>query len=266
MQFDNLWQEKAAREFLRSWSERRGIESIDRNARILLVKTSLDAISDILAETAIETKRDVIGSEITILGSFAFAYQIDGQNWSIVTLDEMPNTEWLSRNGLATLSKRLQQPVINLSMSDSCGYISYELFEDGAFIEYFVGDEGENYRDSPADEELQIQKFELPIPEEPDCYRHAYFWSCRRQITAQQIISAWSFAEEFLLEYDAFDPAIDTGHFLEGYYAKFGKQYKIQHPEMTLVLDATLRVKSVPPFVRVDYFRFDSGSEHSSIR
>lgn len=77
-----------AADFTRPWSSRRGIESIDRNASVVLVKAPLDSLSAVLATTALETRRNILGSEIELSGYFELAYQIVGQAWSIMVPDD----------------------------------------------------------------------------------------------------------------------------------------------------------------------------------
>jgi hypothetical protein len=77
-----------AANFTRPWASRRSIRSIDRNATVVLVKAPLDSLSDVLATTAIETRRNILGSEIELLGYFKLAYQIVGQAWSIIVPDD----------------------------------------------------------------------------------------------------------------------------------------------------------------------------------
>lgn len=254
---DAQWNLKLAEHFTRPWSERRGIESIDRNAEVVLVKVPLNVLSDILAAKAIESKRDVIGSEIEVLGSFVFAYQLVGHDWSIISPDMSSDLSVLHSTELAKLSQHLGQPAIKLIVSDTGCCISYELFEGGELIEYFSGSE---YDESPEDDEhsLKAQRYILsPDPDDnPEAQQTAYFWSLRRQITAEEIGSIWSFTDKFLCEHDAFDPAIDSSNLLGEYLLKPGDCYRVRNLQFTLVLGAEGEITSVPELVRVDYFRF----------
>ncbi|OUL25740.1 hypothetical protein BV372_27690 [Nostoc sp. T09] len=45
---DAQWNFEITEHFTRPWSERRGIESIDRNAEVVLVKVPLNVLSDAL--------------------------------------------------------------------------------------------------------------------------------------------------------------------------------------------------------------------------
>jgi hypothetical protein len=67
---DDQFMREAVENFTRPWPERRGIESIDRNAAVVLVKVPLNQLSDALAEKAIASQRNVMGAEIEISGGF----------------------------------------------------------------------------------------------------------------------------------------------------------------------------------------------------
>ncbi len=216
---DAQWNLKLAAHFTRPWSERRGIESIDRNAEVILVKVPLNLLSDVLAAKAIESKRDVISSEIEVSGSFAFAYQLVGHDWSIIVPDMRGDLVVLHSIELAQLSKQLGQPVIRLLVSDTGGCISYEFFEDGELVEYFSGSETDESPEDVDEYSLKAQRYILsPDPDDDEAQQTAYFWSLRRQITDEEIGNIWDFTYQFLCDRDAFDPAIDCGNLLGEYF------------------------------------------------
>lgn len=250
---------EAAADFTRPWGNRRGIESIDRNATVVLVKAPLDALSDVLAKTAIETRWNVLGAEVELSGYFELAYQIRGQAWSMMVPDdriEPVNTGEVLVPSAAQLSQQLQQPVIKLDVSDTAGVIGYELFEGGEIVEYFAGSGDESADWSDVDG-LPTQRYVLmPYPDDPEAKQVAYFWSRRRKVTAKEIGDIWDFAERFMGESGAYDPAIDAAYLLGSYSLKRGGRYQVQNPGHTLVLSFDRKVTSVPDLVRVDYFRF----------
>jgi len=261
--------------FTRPWSERRGIETIDRNAEVALVRTPIDNLSNVLATRAIETRRDAIGSEIEILGAFALAYQLVGQSWSIVVgayFSEYGFQQVTHPNQLAQFSRQLNQPVIRLLVSDTAGSIGYDLFENGELVEYFRGAEQsvifelneyeygiqpEQYTWFPSLEEIEEDGYASD-----EIKQVAYFWSSCRQVAQEQTNNIWDFVTQLLLDYDAFDPALDDRYFLKGSSTlRRGDRYQVQNPGITLVIgyDQERRrreVTSVPNLVRVDYFRF----------
>ncbi|WGV23744.1 hypothetical protein [Halotia branconii] len=249
---DEQFRNEATKQFTRPWSARRGIESIDRNAEVILVKVPLDQLSNALAKKSIESRYDVMGKEIEASGTFVFAYQLVGHPWSIIVSDTMH----LQSTELAQLSKQLEKPVIKLNVSDTSGTIGYDLFEDGRLVEYFQGEEGE-LADDANEHGIQPQRYLLsPYPDdEPETQQTAYFWSLRRQLIAKEIGNIWSFTNQFLIEYDAFDPAIDSSYLLGESSLRRGDRYQVQNQGFTLVLGYGQKITSVPDLVRVDYFK-----------
>lgn len=271
---DEQFRREAAEHFTRPWSDRRGIESIDRNAAVVLVKVPLNQLSDALAEKAIESQRNVMGAEIEVLDGFVvFAYQLVGHPWSILTAAYLSYPSILQSSELPQLSKQLGQAVIRLLVSDGGGENGYDLFEGGELVEYFRGSDHELTDDSN-EYGIQSQRYLLfPYPDDLDddddleddeyyeAQQIAYFWSRRRQVTAEEIGNIWNFSRQLMLDYDAFDPAIDSRYLLGELSLKSGDRYRVQNPGFGLVLgyDADGRrqeIISVPDLVRVDYFRF----------
>ena len=250
---------KAEKHFTRPWSTRRGSEHITRNANILLVRVSIEEFSAALADLAVESQIDVLGSEIRVSYPSSFAFQIVGQNWSILT----PAYD-LKQSDIEGISKQFQEPLINLSMSDTSGYIGYRLYESGELVEQFDGDGGEV---DPETLNLQTQKYELyPCPEDPEGEAQlVYFWSSRRTVTVEEIGNIWDFPDRLLVEFEAYDPDINSDCFSNDYflagYRHFGvgplpETWRVQNPGHTMVMDGSRQITAVPDFVRVDYFVF----------
>lgn len=59
----------------------------------------------------------------------------------------------------------------------------------------------------------------------------AYFWSTRRQVTAEEISEILKFADRVLREYDAYVPDFNDVYFL-GEVPTLGKTYRIQNREL----------------------------------
>jgi hypothetical protein len=238
--------------FTRPWSNRRGIESTDRNAVVTLVRVPLNLLSNALAAKAIETRWDVLGSKIKIPNSFVFAYQIVGQEWSIMIADGKKDSKHIP--SAAKLSKQLGQPVITLAVSDTSGVIGYEMFENGATVEYFGGEAGESMNSF----KRSFTAKRYVLSPYPDSKQTVFFWSRRRQVTAKEIGNMWKFAEVFMHNANAYDPGIDTTYLLGEYLWNSGKEYQVKNPGFSLVINLSPRqiVRSIPELVRVDYFRF----------
>jgi hypothetical protein len=287
MNEQSKFRQETIADFASAWSLRRGIESTDRNAIVTFVWATLDQLSDVLAEKAITTKRDVVGSEIELSKNFAFAFQIPGHNWSIVlkhgASSLMPTTE--------KLSAQFRQSIV-LIMSDTCGSIYYDLCEDGEVIESFDGEEVE-LEDGSGDlsEQAGYQGYVLtPDPDYPESKQVAYFKSRSRKVTAEEIGDIWGFTDRFMREASVYDPAIDLDYLLgedcfepgnsyqvqdPGFvvqwnrpidldyllgedFFKTGNIYQVQDPEFAIPWNrpSEEEVKLVPDLVRVDYFDF----------
>lgn len=271
------------KDFTRPWSQRRGVETFDRNAEVVLVKAPLNSLSDALAKTALEVRRNVLGSEIEISGVFQFTFQLVGHPWSILLDEELVYRNDLSLDSPrlaaspspqpAQLSQELKAPVIRLVMSDTSGVVEYVLFENGEVTEYFSGTGAGDDDGSPNEFGLKPKKYVLsPYQDDPEGKQVVYFWSRHRQVTAKEIGDMWDFTEQFLIDHDAFDPGIDADYFLMSPIRRSGR-YKVQNPGFTLstgevreqvtvvngvthITYSSKEVTSVPDLVRIDYFRF----------
>ncbi|MEM9090237.1 MAG: hypothetical protein AAGC93_15990 [Cyanobacteria bacterium P01_F01_bin.53] len=264
--------ERAIAHATRPWADRRGIESIDHNYRSLLVKASMDELAEALEAVAIETKQDVLGTEVEALGCFALVYQILGQAWSIFLSGELSpdgQTTNCSRPDAAKLSQLIQQPVIAFNVSDTSSYIGYRLFEDGIVVESFSGTEGgfspETVRKAQSDTKQQYYELRPYQEEDPEASpQEAFFWSRDRQLTASEIGNIWHFPDQFLCEQSAYEPVLDIHYFIDQQSSyrglQRGQRYSIQNPGTGFILgfnaDGPEKIISIPELVRVDYFRF----------
>lgn len=261
--------------FTLPWAERRGIESVDRNAEVFLVRAPLDDLFDALSEQAIESRKDVLGTEIEVLGDFILSYQIVGQTWSLIVKGYVLEGNYysvLQTDELAQLSRRLQHPVIYLRMSDTVGEIGYDLFEDGELIEYLH--EGELSFESPTPSEVQSQQSSTTLDldmesggidfEDLGSYQSLCFWSRRRQLTIEEIDNIWDFVYQLIEDYDAYDPALSCEYFFNKYDAfRLGDRHHVQNPGITMGFGfdregQAQEAKDIPDLFRVDYFRFGS--------
>ncbi len=248
---------------------------MDRNAEVFLVRAPLDDLFDALSEQAIESRKDVLGTEIEVLGDFILSYQIVGQTWSLIVKGYVLEGNYysvLQTDELAQLSRRLQQPIIHLQVSDTGGTISYDLYETGDLAEYFRG--GEPSLEVLEDPGIQPQQFSIVwypgveiegINSEDLASRQtAYFWSRKRQLTAEKIGNIWNFVYRLLEDYEAYDPALSCEYFFNKYDAfRLGDRHPVQNPGITMGFGfdregQAQEAKDIPDLIRVDYFRFGS--------
>lgn len=254
----------------RPWSQRRGIETVDRNAEVFLVRVPLEELFNYLELRAIESKRDVMDSEIEVLDDFVLAYQIAGQSWSVIvngyvlkeSYSNYPSVMQPSR--LAQISKQFQQPAIRLQVSDTEGTIGYDLFENGELVECFRG--ASNPFEVPEEFGVPLQQIVITVRQEiagfdPELLEQtAYFWSRHRQVTSEEIGDVWEFSDKLVRSLNAYDPALNEEYFFAG-IPRQGDRYRVQNPGITSVIGYDDRgrereVTAVPNLVRVAYFRF----------
>jgi hypothetical protein len=254
-------QESAKKEFLQPWSGRRGIETIQINSRVALIKTSLDTLSNVLSKQALEVRYNVIDSEIELSGAFVFAFQLAGHDWSVLIFDEVQGRNPIVSPpppSLIEVSKELGMPAIELFISDTSNTIGYRFFENGELVEYLDGEQAEVAAESNM-YGVKTQRYVLyPYPNTREVKQTVEVWSRNRQITSQQIGNMWEFIERLLIEQDAFVPTSINSKYLLGsvYTPKSGAVYRVQNPGVSLILGDGSEVKSVPNLTRVDYFRF----------
>lgn len=267
--------QRAATEFTRPYAERCGIETLDRNAEVVLVRVPLNQLSDALATKAVQSLRNVLETEIQIYRNSLFAYQLVGHDWSLMTEGfRYAQTSVKTPNGLIELSDQLRQPIIRFLVSDTGGKIGYDLIENGKLVEYFRFFEYEE-DDSPDSTKYGIQpkrfvwftppeeRDEDEDPDQPS--QTAYFWSSRRQLTDKELEQGYDLVYRLFHEYNAYDPAID-GDYLIGYNGNidYTKPQRVQNPGFRLGgiyenRDGQLtpkEVRSIPELMRVDYFVF----------
>src|SRR5262245_16628005 len=83
----------ATRADRRPWENRRGVETIDYNNNLLLIRASIDDVAHALADRTERWERDVVGREI-ILGQFgAFVFRLRGHSWTVVIPEVRPELQ-----------------------------------------------------------------------------------------------------------------------------------------------------------------------------
>ena len=166
-----------------SIEERRGIESIDRNQNLLLVRAPIESVAQRLsrARRADVWERDIYDREIEITAESYIVFQFRGHPWTIVEqVKYQPGQLVFGEGDAITLSNFLFTRAIYYKCSDTCGYIGYNCYDGGTFAEmlYF-------------EEEISF-----------------LFVSDFRDLKAEDIDSAFRFTDAFMREQDIYIPLV----------------------------------------------------------
>lgn len=166
-----------------SVEERRGIESIDINQELLFVRAPIESVAQKFsrARRADLWERDIYDRPIEITSESYIVFQFRGHPWTIVQqLKCQPGGLVFGEGDAITLSNFLSTRAIYYKCSDTCGYIGYNCYDGGAFAEmlYF-------------EEEISF-----------------LFVSQLRELTTEDIDSAFSFTDAFMREQDIYIPLV----------------------------------------------------------
>lgn len=166
-----------------SVEERRGIESIDINQELLFVRAPIESVAEKFsrARRADLWERDIYDRPIEITSESYIVFQFRGHPWTIVQqLKCQPGGLVFGEGDAITLSNFLSTRAIYYKCSDTCGYIGYNCYDGGAFAEmlYF-------------EEEISF-----------------LFVSQLRELTTEDIDSAFSFTDAFMREQDIYIPLV----------------------------------------------------------
>ncbi|MHC5932672.1 hypothetical protein [Nostoc sp.] len=163
--------------------QRRGLETIDRNLVFVLVRASVEQVSQ-----AFSTLRQMnvwvsnaYECEIEIQNESTFVFQLRGHPWSLIYKPYMSSIRiYLTEEDARNISESLSTSVIYYAGSDTCGTIGYHLYSNGILQE------------------------KLSFEEEFKCE----FQSQLRQLEARNIEDAYTFTMNFIREQDAYIPCV----------------------------------------------------------
>ncbi len=162
-----------------SIEERRGIETIDRNQNILLVRAPIESVAEKFsrARRADVWERDIYDREIEITTESYIVFQFRGHPWTIVEkLTYRPGSLVFGVGDALTLSWFLSTRAIYYTGSDTCGYIGYNCYDGGAFAEmlYFEAEMDllflSDFREVKTEDIDDALNFTFAFMEEQDIY------------------------------------------------------------------------------------------------
>lgn len=169
--------------------QRRGIDSIDINQSVILVRASIEQVAQTLAQIleADSWERDVYDPEIELLGQDFVVFQFRGHPWS--TIHQQGYIRFgknLGEKDAQSLSELLQTRVIYYSASDTSGTIGYQFYDAGQLVERLYFDHSTSDR-----EEDDVSNEEGPV-----LFRPSAFESQLRQLKAENIDNSYAFTNK----------------------------------------------------------------------
>lgn len=166
-----------------SVEERRGIESIDINQNLVLVRAPIESVAEKFsrARRADVWERDIYDRPIEITAESYIIFQFRGHPWTIVQqLNYRPGHLVFGEGDAITLSNFLSTRAIYYKVSDTCGYIGYNCYDRGTLAEMLYFEEEVSF----------------------------LFVSDLRELTTEEIDSAFSFTFAFMEEQDIYIPNV----------------------------------------------------------
>jgi hypothetical protein len=226
MNWTPMMTDQSATPWRTPWEGMRGSWTTDYNNSMTLIRAPIDQVVDALADRTERWEKDVLGREV-VLGEQggAFVFRLRGHSWTEAVLQPLKPIWSLQEQALSRL---LKTRVIRYSVSDTCGYIGYRLYENGEQFE------------------------ELSVVEGA---RANTFSSRLRDLKRDDITNVWRFTDEFLVDQDAFDPGIDFAYFFGRWLQDVpaGDRHRIVNPGFTFMMADRSSLVSIPPIERVDY-------------
>ncbi|MEH2407469.1 hypothetical protein [Nostoc sp.] len=163
--------------------QRRGLETIDRNLVFVLVRVSVEQVSQAFSTLRQMNVwvRNAYECEIEIQNESTFVFQLRGHPWSLIYKPHMSAIRiYLTEEDARNISEFLSTSVIYYAGSDTCGTIEYHLYSNGILQE------------------------KLSFEEEFKCE----FQSQLRQLEARSIVNPYTFTMDFMREQDAYIPCV----------------------------------------------------------
>lgn len=181
--------------------QRRGIDSIDINQSVILVRASIEQVAQTLAQIleADSWERDAYDREIELLGQDFVVFQFRTHPWSIIHRQGSFRGKNFGEKDAQSLSELLQTRVIYYRASDTSGTIGYQFYDAGQLVERLYFDHS-----SCNGEELD----DASNKKGRVLFRPSVFESRLRQLKAENIDSSYTFTHKFMREQDAYIPAL----------------------------------------------------------
>lgn len=122
----------------------RGIESPDCNDYFVIVKAPVHLVASALNETRQATvwNQDVCDREIEIMGDDFVVFQFRGHSWTLIHNLRVQETAPNEKDA-EVLARHINTDAIFFRISDSSGYIGYQLYNSTGLVESLFRENGE---------------------------------------------------------------------------------------------------------------------------
>ena len=183
---------------------RRGIETFEITDNQLLVKASIDRVSQAFfrARQAVNLRCDVYGNEIEITRLCFIIYQFRKHSWTLIKTENCELSEtYLNCKDAQILSSMLHTKAIFYSVIDNPITIYYHLYVEGNSTEEF----------SFCNESNDVDKEFEELDEDDVSIQILYkFQSKLRRLHDSDIEDEFTFVNAFFEEHDAYVPPLNT--------------------------------------------------------
>lgn len=119
----------------------KGVESFEFNDDFIVVKSLIESVAKTFSQVKHSShwEHDVYDREIDIIGPGWLIFQFRGHSWTLIhDLNFMSARKPLE--DAQTLSRLLNTHTLYYAVSDTCYYISYELYKNGMCVERLESD------------------------------------------------------------------------------------------------------------------------------
>jgi hypothetical protein len=121
--------------------QRRGLETIDRNILVVLLRASVEPVAQAFSTLKQMNVwvRNAYNRKIDIQNESTFVFQLRGHPWSIVYKPYVRSMQIdTTQEDARSISESLGTSAIYYAGSDTCGTLEYHLFSNGVYLVHNV--------------------------------------------------------------------------------------------------------------------------------
>lgn len=134
-------------------AQRRGLDFIDLNDLMVLVRAPIEQVTQAFSQMRqAEFEHDIYEREVTITGQDFIVFQFQGHLWTLIHELGFSSEAPLGNEDAQVLAGLLSTRAIFYGVSDTCGFIGYELYDRGVSVEMLSFEDGDPEADVEVDE------------------------------------------------------------------------------------------------------------------